>query len=133
MLPGPCARSLRMQPLQPAATSGANSVIAPAGVTRPILAGAPVNAVPSVNQRFPSEPLVMALGSLLAVGTLNCVSLAAGAAVATPADNTRTAARVAASPLPVRRDMSPLLIPPREGGARKPAAQRRSVGAWRLR
>src|SRR4051794_9965512 len=64
-LAGPCAMSVRRQPLHPAATSGANSEMAPAAVTRPILAGAPVNAVPSVNHRLPSEPLVIALGSLL--------------------------------------------------------------------
>ncbi len=40
---------------------------APPGVMRAILAGADVNSVPSVNQRLPSEPLVMARGWLLAV------------------------------------------------------------------
>ena len=47
---------------------------------RAILAGAEVNSVPSVNQRLPSEPLVMARGWLLAVGTLNCFSAPTGAA-----------------------------------------------------
>ena len=75
-LSGPWTMSVMMQSLH----SMANSVIAPAGVTRPILGGALVNEVPSVNHRLPSEPLVMALGSLLAVGTLNCFSVPIGAA-----------------------------------------------------
>src|SRR4029453_6171998 len=36
-------------------------VMTPADVMRAILAGAEVNSVPSVNQRLPSEPLVIAL------------------------------------------------------------------------
>src|SRR3954467_11040603 len=77
--------SVMMQKLHPSATSGANSVMTPAGVMRAILAGADVNSLPSVNQRLPSEPLVMARGWLLAVGTLNCFSAPTGAATATPA------------------------------------------------
>src|SRR5215211_3968957 len=80
--PGPWAMSVMRQKLHPSATSGANSVMSPAGVIRAILAGAGVNSVPSVNQRLPSEPLVMARGWLLAVGTLNCFSAAMGAAAA---------------------------------------------------
>ena len=64
--------SVRMQNWQ----SASNSVMLPAGVIRPTFAGAFVNSVPSVNQRLPSEPLVMARGWLLAVGTLNCFSAA---------------------------------------------------------
>src|SRR5512132_3899503 len=108
MPPGPWAMSLMMQTLQPSATSGANSVMAPAGVRRAILAGAEVNSVPSVNQRLPSEPLVMARGWLLAVGTLNCFSAPTGAAsAALPSDNTRPTASVAASTRPALRDMRP--------------------------
>src|SRR6266550_4425496 len=73
--------SVMMQPLH----STGNSVTAPAAVMRPILAGAPVNSVPSVNQRLPSEPLVMARGWLFAVSTF-------------------------ASARPIRRDMIPPLI-----------------------
>jgi hypothetical protein len=58
--------------------AGPNSVMAPAGVMRPIWEG--TNSVPSVNQRLPSEPLVMLLGWLLSVGTRNCLSDANGAA-----------------------------------------------------
>src|SRR5829696_6524331 len=113
MPPGPWAMSVMMQPLQPSATSGANSVMTPAGVMRAILAGADVNSVPSVNQRLPSDPLVMARGWLLAVGTLNCFSVPTGAAsAALPSDNTRPTASVAASTRPVLRDMSvPLNCP----------------------
>ena len=39
-----------------------------------------MNSVPSVNQRLPSEPLVIARGRLSAVGTLNCFSAPTGAA-----------------------------------------------------
>jgi hypothetical protein len=60
-------------------------VMAPAGVMRAILAGADVNSVPSVNQRLPSEPLVIARGWLPAVGALNCFSPPTGAATAAPA------------------------------------------------
>src|SRR6185503_19490519 len=87
---GPWAMSVMMQKLHPSATSGANSVMSPAGVMRAILAGADVNSVPSVNQRLPSEPFVMARGWLLAVGTLNCFSPPIGApAAALPSDSAR--------------------------------------------
>src|SRR4029453_7459389 len=106
MPPGPWAMSVMMQKLHPSATSAANSVMAPAGVMRAILAGADVNSVPSVNQRLPSDPLVMARGWLLAVGTLNCFSVPTGAAsAALPNDNTSPTASVAASTRPARRDM----------------------------
>jgi hypothetical protein len=86
-----------------------NSLILPAGVIRPIFAGADVNSVPSVNQRLPSEPLAMARGWLLAVGTLNCFSMPAGAAsAAVPSDNARTPASTIASACPTRRDMADL-------------------------
>src|SRR5215217_7747749 len=74
--------SVMMQKLHPSAPPRANSVIVPAAVMRAILAGADVNSVPSVNQRLPSEPLVMARGWLSAVGTLNCFSAPIGAAIA---------------------------------------------------
>src|SRR5215211_3185902 len=107
---GPWAMSVMMQSLQPSATLGANSVSTPAGVMRAILAGAPVNSVPSVNQRLPSEPLVIARGWLLGVGTLNCFRAAIGAAsVALPSDNVRPTAIVAARTRAARRDKSPLL------------------------
>src|SRR5213079_1446232 len=91
MPPGPWAMSVMMQKLHPSATAGANSVMAPAGVMRAILAGADVNSAPSVNQRLPSEPLVIARGWLLAVGTLNCFNAPIGAAAsaALPTDKTR--------------------------------------------
>ena len=86
---GPWTMSVRMQNWQLAS----NSVILPAGVIRPIFAGADVNSVPSVNHRLPSEPLVMARVWLSAVGTLNCFSIPAGAAsaAALPSDNARQA------------------------------------------
>ena len=72
--------------------------MSPAGVMRAILAGADVNSVPSVNQRLPSEPFVMARGWLLAVGTLNCFRPANGAAeAAAPSDSARPAASTVAS------------------------------------
>jgi hypothetical protein len=113
--------SVRMQKLHPAATSGANSVTSPRGVIRAILAGALVNSVPSVNHRLPSEPLVMSLGWLLAVGTRNCFSLAPGAASATPVENASAAATATASKRPIRRDMSPT---PEPAARRKDARQR---------
>src|SRR5215208_7625600 len=98
MLPGPWAMSLMRQKLHPSAPPGANSVITPAGVMRAILAGADVNSVPSVNQRLPSEPFVMARGWLSAVGTLNCFSAAIGAASASlPSDKTGPTASIAAT------------------------------------
>src|SRR5918994_2990707 len=122
--------SVMMQTLQPAATSGANSVMLPAGVMRAILAGAAVNSVPSVNQRLPSGPLVMARGWLLAVGTLNCFSAPTGAAsAALPSDNTRPTASVAASTRPALRDMS--LTPElaaQEKEAREPWRPKRGSG-----
>src|ERR687888_965437 len=100
--------SVMMQKLHPSATAGANSVMTPAGVMRAILAGADVNSVPSVNQRLPSEPFVMARGWLLAVGTLNCFSAPTGAASAGPtSDKTRPTASIAASTRPAPPDMSP--------------------------
>ena len=45
-----------------------NSANTPDGVTRPILL-----ALSSVNQRFPSGPLVIAVGVLFDVGTVNSV------------------------------------------------------------
>src|SRR4029450_1732912 len=126
MPPGPWAMSVMMQPLQPSATPGANSVMVPGGVMRPILAGAEVNSVPSVNQRLPSEPLVMARGWLLAVGTLNCFSALIGAAsAALPSAKTSPTASVAASTYPARRDMrlTPELAA-REQKAREPRRPR---------
>src|SRR5512132_4412689 len=133
MPPGPLAMSLMMQTLHPSATSGAYSVMAPAGVMRAIWAGAEVNSVPSVNQRLPSEPLVMARGRLLAVGTLNCLSAPTGAAsAALPSDNTR--------PTPASRPahaqffvtcVPPLNRPPQERQARGPRRPRRGPG-WYL-
>src|SRR5262245_48692395 len=58
--------------------STGNSVTTPSGVMRPIVAGRLGEL--SVNQMLPSEPRVMALGSLLAVGTLYCFRLPTGAA-----------------------------------------------------
>src|SRR3954447_21407484 len=91
MPPGLWAMSVMMQTLHPSAALGANSVTSPAGVMLAIFAGAPVNSVPSVNQRLPSEPLVIARGLLLAVGTLNCFNAATGAAAtaALPSDSAR--------------------------------------------
>ena len=111
--------SVTMQPLQ----STGNSVIAPAGVMRAILGGALVNEVPSVNHRLPSEPLVMALGSLLAVGTLNCFSVPTGAARAVPpSDNARPPATTAIARVS-RLDTVPSPIRPHSGmGPRLPAA-----------
>jgi hypothetical protein len=63
-------------------------------VIRAIFAGAPVNSVPSVNHGLPSGPLVIARGWLSAVGTLNWLSLAPGAATAEPAVHTSTATMV---------------------------------------
>src|SRR5215217_5075673 len=104
--------SVMRQKLHPSATSGANSVMSPAGVIRAILAGAPVNSVPSVNQRLPSEPLVMARGWLLAVGTLNCFSPPMGAATAAlPSDRAKPAASTVASARASRLDM---MVPPLE-------------------
>src|ERR1044072_6977946 len=94
--------SVMMQTLHPSATPGANSVIAPAGVMRAIFAGAPVNSVPSVNQRLPSEPSAIARGWLFAVGTLNCFSAAIGAACATH-PSVKTATIVATSTRPASR------------------------------
>src|SRR5919198_572006 len=114
--------SVMMQKLHPSAASGANSVMTPAGVMRAIFAGADVNSVPSVNQRLPSEPLVMARGWLLVVGTLNCFSAPTGvASAAPPRDKTRPAASVAASTPPALRAMSPTPeLAAREKGAREP-------------
>src|SRR5436190_12192955 len=110
MPPGPWAMSVMMQTLQPSATSGANSVITPAGVMRAILAGADVNSVPSVNQRLPSEPLVMARGWLLAVGTLNCFRAPTGAATAAlPSDSPRPPASTVAIARARSLDMTPSL------------------------
>src|SRR5215216_4906426 len=133
MPPGPWAMSVMMQKLHPSATSGANSVMTPAGVIRPILAGAEVNSVPSVNQRLPSEPLVIARGRLLAVGTLNCFSVPIGAAIAAlPSAKTRPTASVAASTYLARRDMrlTPVLAA-QEKEAREPRRPRRGPG-WHL-
>jgi len=55
-----------------------------------------VKDVPSVNQRLPSEPFVMARGSLFAVGTLNCFSVPTGAASAVVASDNATLAATAA-------------------------------------
>src|SRR5262245_44893692 len=118
---GPWATSVRMQELQFAA----NSVTVPSGVMRAIFAGAPVTSVPSVNQRFPSEPVVMPRGWLFAVGTLYCLSAPTGAAIAAPAaDNARPAASVIASARPTRLDMGPSLWtgPEKEGSPCLPAA-----------
>src|SRR5919106_2201152 len=125
MAPGPWAMSVMMQKLHPSARLGANSVMTPAGVMRAILAGADVNSVPSVNQRLPSEPLVMARGWLLAVGTLNCFSAPTGAAsAALPTDKTRPAANVAASTRPALRDMrlTPELAAQEKQARQTPAA-----------
>src|SRR5512133_806616 len=101
--------SVMMQKLHPSATSGANSVMTPAGVMRAILAGADVNSVPSVNQRLPSEPLVMARGMLLAVGTLNCFSPPIGAApAALPSASARPPASNVAQARASRLDIVPL-------------------------
>jgi hypothetical protein len=100
--------SVMMQKLHPSATSAANSVISPAGVMRAILAGAEVNSVPSVNHRFPSEPLAMARGWLFAVGTLNCFSAPMAAApAALPADSAKPPASSAASTRASRLDIVP--------------------------
>src|SRR5262245_1732576 len=125
MLFGPCTMSVRRQPLQPSATPAANSVIALPGVNRAILAGAPVNSVPSVNQRFPSGPGVMARGWLSAVGTRKSCSLLAGAATAAPADNAKATAKVAASPRPIPRDIDSTPAAA-QGDPRTPAATARS-------
>src|SRR3954454_13628041 len=94
--------SVRMQPWQ----STGISETAPGGVLRAILRGALVNEVPSVNQRLPSEPLVMALGSLFAVGTLNCFNVPTGAASAAVAsDNARPVATAAVRIRPAFRDI----------------------------
>src|SRR6185437_4757701 len=72
-------------------------------------------SVPSVNQRLPSEPLVMARGWLLAAGTLNCFSAPTGAAsAALPTDKTRPTASAAASTLPALGGMSPTPSPHQE-------------------
>jgi len=70
-----------------------SSVMWPTGVMRAILGGALVNSVPSVNQRLPSEPLVIARGWLFAVGTRYCFSAPIGAATAAPPADTRETAR----------------------------------------
>src|SRR5215208_4692055 len=130
MLPGPWAMSLMRQKLHPSAPPGANSVITPAGVMRAILAGADVNSVPSLNQRLPSEPLVMARGWLFAVGTLNCFNAPTGAAIAAlPSDKTKPTASVAASTRPALPDMSPtpeLAAPEKQ--AREPQRPQRDPG-----
>src|SRR6187200_2432225 len=108
MPPGPWAMSVMMQKLHPSAASGANSVMSPADVMRASLAGADVNSVPSVNQRLPSEPLVMARGWLLAVGTLNCFSAPMGAAPAVlPAESARPLASKVAIARASRFDIVP--------------------------
>src|SRR3954452_5694135 len=136
MLPGPWAMSVMMQPLHPSAALGANSLTTPAAVMRAILAGAPVNSVPSVNQRLPSEPFVIARGLLLAVGTLNCFSVATGAArAALPSDSARPPASTVAIARPNRVDMVPPSIDCRPyeaglrryGGAEHPVAVRASA------
>ena len=66
----------------------ANSVTAPLGVMRPIVAGR--NSELSVNQRFPSDPLAMYLGALSAVGRRYCFSAPTGAAWAGPASSTES-------------------------------------------
>src|SRR5918995_607644 len=88
MLLGPCTMSLRKH-WQP---STRNSSMLPAGVILPIWvwnvppelgSGLGVkNSLPSVNQRFLSEPTVTYLGSLFVVGTLYCVNLKRSAALA---------------------------------------------------
>src|SRR3954470_13588442 len=109
MLFGPWAMSVMMQKLHPSAALGANSVTVPAAVMRAILAGAPVNSVPSVNQRLPSDPFVIARGLLLAVGTLNCFSAAMGAATAAfPSDSASPLTNRIASTCVNRLDMVPL-------------------------
>src|SRR5919108_3883602 len=108
--------SVMMQKLHPSATPGANSVMTPAGVMRAILAGADVNSVPSVNQRFPSEPLVMARGWLLAVGTLNCFKAPTGAATAAlTSDSARPPASAVAVAHARSLDMSSPLNWPQRG------------------
>ena len=122
MSSGPWTMSVRMQSWQLAS----NSVMLPPGVIRPILAGAPVNSVPSVNQTLPSEPLVIARGSLLAVGTLNCFSAPTGAAsAALPIDKTRTTATAVDITRPALRDIVlPRYWPHRRRNPRTPAASR---------
>src|SRR6188474_665564 len=119
--------SVMMQKLHPSATPGANSVMSPDGVMRAILAGAPVKSVPSVNQRLRSEPLVMARGWLLAVGTLNCFSPATGAATAVLPS---ASARPAASAVAIARPNRLVMIPPLEltAGLQRPLV--RSTGNW---
>src|SRR3954470_3284360 len=85
MLPGPCAMSLRLQ--DEVAHTEPNSVTEPAGVTRPICGR---NSEPSVNQRLPSEPLVMYRGALLAVGIRYCFSDAIGGAAEAAASGSST-------------------------------------------
>jgi hypothetical protein len=87
-----------------------NSVMTPADVMHPIFEGTFAFSPPRVNQRFPSEPLVVLLGSLFAVGTLNCLSALTGAAWAAesvaPTWARRTSCILTLSPAaeqPVRR------------------------------
>src|SRR5215211_1726497 len=108
MSSGPWAMSVMMQRLHPSATSGANSVMTPTDVMRAILAGADVNSVPSLNQRLPSEPLLMARGWLFAVATLNCFKASTGAApAALPSDSARPAASATVIAHARSFDMSP--------------------------
>src|SRR4051812_5912983 len=122
--------SVMMHWLHPSAVLGANSLTTPAAVMRAILAGAPVNSVPSVNQRLPSEPFVIARGLLLAVGTLNCFSVATGAArAALPSDSARPPASTVAIARPNRLDMVPPSIDcrPYEAGLRRYGGAERTV------
>src|SRR3954469_19244609 len=115
--------------LHPSAVLGANSLTTPAAVMRATLAGAPVNSVPAVNQRLPSEPFVIARGSLLAVGTLNCFSVATGASrAALPTDSARPPASTVAIARAKRLDMVPPSIDcrPYEAGLRRYG----EPGAW---
>jgi hypothetical protein len=65
--------------------------------------------VPSANQRLPSEPLVMARGLLLAVGTLNCFTAATGGAAvaALPSESARPPASTVAIARASRLDIVP--------------------------
>src|SRR5215204_316648 len=133
MWPGPWAMSVMMQKLHPSATPGANSVMSPAGVIRAIFAGADVNSVPSVNQRLPSEPLVMARGLLSAVGTLNCFRPPIGAATTALLSDS---ARPAASTVVSARARCLDIVPPNEvsvglrGHLYDVRGSGRTVSAW---
>src|SRR5215204_2523043 len=96
MSSGPCTMSFSREShwlgkgLSGLRDSMRNSSMAPVGVILPMLrwkvppvlgSGLGVKiSLPSVNQRFPSEPTVMWRGALLSVGTRNWVSFPTGAA-----------------------------------------------------